>query len=481
MSKRIVILGAGITGLSAAWKLLKLGVDAEITLLEKDREPGGLARSIQWRGHALDLGPHRFHTEIPEIERFVTDFCESRMVTIQRASRMYLNGRFIPYPIKPLPTLSALGPARSIAFGLSALKTLLPSGRKADSYEEYVIGYYGDRLYRTLFEPLARKVWGLDPNRLAAETARVRLRGDTIWQTLLDGLFSRQQTYVAEFLYPRNGIGEIAQQFAEEIAAMGGRIRFNSEVAAIQCEEEHVEVCGQIENDAVHSSLPKIASVTTTDGEVYPLDRLITTLPLPNTVEIFDPLPPAAIMDAASSLRFRAIVLLYLLYDESLTFEDNWLYFPESHIPFSRIYLPGNFQPKKGGRKQTCLCVEFTCEHGDETWQAQTSALTAQADEVLRECRLVNRSPMDAMTVRIEQGYPIYHTGYERSLNAVLGWLSRRRNCLTVGRQGLFRHNNLDQAIQMGLLAAEETALDKSDCMDWYNRVDRFKDYRIVD
>lgn len=462
MAKRIAILGAGITGLACAWKLLQLDRHAQVDVYEREARPGGLAKTIEWNGYRLDLGPHRFHTEIPEIRVFVRQFCESQMVWVKRQSRMFLNGRLIPYPIKPLPTMKALGFARSVRFGCSALGTLLPNKSAARSYEEYVCRYYGRELYEAVFEPLARKVWGLHPDALAAETARVRLRGDNVWQALLDGLFSRQQTYLSEFLYPEGGIGTIAQRFADQIAAAGGRIHLEQPVERLNLSEKWLQ---------------------TNSGEygISHYDYLVSTLPVSALSELVAPSLPEPVLDAAHELRYRSIVLLYLLYENAQPIDDTWLYFPEADVPFSRIYVPDNFKHQREPGERTCYCAEFTCEAGDETWQASAQELADQAHAVLQRAGLVERPPLDVHTEPIRYGYPIYHVGYEQSLQTVLDCFQQTGNLVTAGRQGLFRHNNIDQAMQMGLMAAETIEGGEGAIQDWYRNASRFNDYRIVD
>ena len=85
------------------------------------------------------------------------------------------------------------------------------------------------------------------------------------------------------------------------------------------------------------------------------------------------------------------------------------------------------------------------------------------------------------LTVRLSEGYPIYSVGYRDHLSVVLNALRRLPNLVTAGRQGLFRHNNLDQAIEMGLLAGEHLCRFTSESGRWYDRISRFEGYRIVD
>lgn len=464
MSRRVVIVGAGIAGLAAAWKLQQERPDDEVVIIEQEGVIGGLAKSVDWNGYRLDLGPHRFHTEIPEIKEFVHAFCEKEMVKVNRSSRMWINGRYIPYPIKALPTFLALGPFNSLAYGLSAMGVFFNGGGEAASYEDYVSRYYGTKLYKTIFAPFARKVWGIDPRQIAAETAKVRLRGETIWHSLLDGLLSRQETYVAEFLYPRNGIGEIAEKFAQQIISRGGAIYLNAEVTSLQSSDNQITQVITLSNDEQMASM---------------CDIVVSTVPLPKLAQLIE--ADDSVIKAAQSLNYRSIVLLYLMYDQKISIEDTWLYYPEEHVRFTRASVPDNFNPHKTYENKTCFCVEFTCEFDDETWNADPTVLAEHAAQVLHTSGLTPEKPAQVKAIHIKEGYPVYHTGYKENLEQVLTACAQHKNLLTTGRQGLFRHNNIDQSIQMGLFAAEQLAQDAINFDDWYQNTSQFNDYRIVD
>jgi protoporphyrinogen oxidase len=461
--KRIVILGAGIAGLAAGWKLLRTNPEFDVTILEKDSEPGGLAKSITWNDFVLDLGPHRFHTEIDEVKEFIKTFCEERMLTVKRASRMFLNDRYIPYPISMLPTFKALGLPSTLSFSFSALGVLLNrTSKDVQSYEDYVIGYYGKSLYKKIFQPFAEKVWGIPASSIAAETARVRLRGENIWHSLIDNLFSSGETYVTEFLYPPNGIGEIADQFANEITTNQGKILFNQTCTKVEISNEN------------------ITKVITNDNQVYECDYLINTIPIGEFTLMIDQNSNHQITEYANSLDYRALHLIYVLYNEDLNIDDTWLYFPEEKIPFSRICVPSNFTPHINLQGKTCLCVEFPCDINDSIWNSDTKDLATIIDQVLIPSGLTTTNAVDSLSVKIKEGYPLYRVGYNQKREKILSQLSTIKNCITTGRQGLFRHNNLDQSIQMGLHAGEYIAKNQSS-KEWYDTVDRYNDYRIVD
>ena len=64
-------MGAGPAGLSAAYELTRHGTP--VTVIEKDRQVGGIARTLEFMGCRFDVGPHRFFSKSPEIEALWTE------------------------------------------------------------------------------------------------------------------------------------------------------------------------------------------------------------------------------------------------------------------------------------------------------------------------------------------------------------------------------------------------------------------------
>ena len=139
------------------------------------------------------------------------------------------------------------------------------------------------------------------------------------------------------------------------------------------------------------------------------------------------------------------------------------------------------FHPDNVPAEKSVLCLEFPCNKEDATFQADESLLRAQADQHLQRIGLMNRDAVASLVVRLCEGYPIYSMGYRKHVNIILNALKPIPNLITAGRQGLFRHNNLDQAIQMGLLAGEHLSKFPTESHRWYDGLEQFEGYRIVD
>src|SRR5215207_3311334 len=113
MSKHVVILGGGVAGLAAAYRLLQLQPGWQVTIVEKADRVGGLA--VGWRNDefAADLGPHRIYTELTEIEALLPELiAKDQMITVQRRSELLLGGHYYRYPVRATELLRVMGPLR---------------------------------------------------------------------------------------------------------------------------------------------------------------------------------------------------------------------------------------------------------------------------------------------------------------------------------------------------------------------------------
>src|SRR5260221_4190448 len=108
-SKRVVIMGAGPAGLTAAHELRR--TDTPVTVIEKDPHfVGGIARTVEHRGYRFDIGGHRFFSKSQEVEDLWTEILGDEMLTCDRLSRIYYNGKYFDYPLKATNAVLNMGP-----------------------------------------------------------------------------------------------------------------------------------------------------------------------------------------------------------------------------------------------------------------------------------------------------------------------------------------------------------------------------------
>ncbi len=462
----VLVLGGGIAGMGAAWGLLRKGINNTL-IFEKHPNLGGLLTTIEWEGCYLDHGPHRIHSENKEILKTVLELLEGEIVTVHRKSRMRLCGRFIDYPQRMAQVLAALGPARSSRVMGSYLAHFFQSTDGTDSMENYFTQRFGRALYELVLRDYARKVWLTDPAQLSADMSRQRVASNSLLHTIRDTLFPSDQTYLRHFPYPRHGIGTLADKVEVLLSKGGVQWRTGVEVKSINLDEQGVE------------------SVTLNDGDLLvtlPGACAISTLPLPILIRLIKPAPPKDVLDAAYSLEYSSLVLVYILLDQPQMGPDTWLYFPEASIPFSRLYELANWSRTLVPEGRTCLCVEVPCKAGDTRWNAPGEETEALVVDGLADMGLFKKDKvLKTRSVKAPNIYPIYTLDYRAKLDVIFDYLRTIPNLVTTGRGGLFRHNNLDHALDTGLAAGEHLADNPNGAREWYDGLHRFEHYRIVD
>lgn len=468
---RVVILGAGVAGLAAAYRLLQLRPGWEVVLAERESEPGGLAATIRRGDFAADLGPHRLFTELPEIERLLPEIVRpDQVANVPRRSELLLEGHFYRYPVRAMELLRYMGPLRVARLGFSAVAGKLWGLRHGPrSFEEAMIRAFGAGAYRLLIESYARKVWKAEPAQLDAEVARVRVSaggaGRLVKRFLRGGERKGAQTALNRVCSIRGGAEGLVRSLAERVAGAGGSVSTQMDVEGFGWDGA------------------RITSVRARESAGLPADCVISTIPITDLVRYLQELAPdEQAASAAGGLEFIGMILVALIVKRPSLTPNNWIYFPEERFVFNRAYEPKNFDPSMAPPGRTMAVFEVTARWGSPLW-AKTDAEIAEAVRTdAAATGLVRQDEIEeAFAVRISHTYPLYSTGYADRLETIFGYLRRFPNLISTGRQGLFNHNNMDHSMLMGMRAAEYAAEAPDPAPGWYDGLSQFAHFRIVD
>ena len=147
---KVVIIGAGPAGLTAAYVLSKAGV--RVTVLEGDDMVGGISRTAQYKGFRFDIGGHRFFTKVAPVEALWHEILGDEFISVPRLSRIYYNGRFFDYPLKAGNALRSLGIWNALRIVASYVKWNYKPYPVEDNFEQWVTNRFGKRLYEIFFK-----------------------------------------------------------------------------------------------------------------------------------------------------------------------------------------------------------------------------------------------------------------------------------------------------------------------------------------
>jgi protoporphyrinogen oxidase len=177
---RVVVLGAGLAGLSAAWHLVRAG--HRVTVVEREAAVGGMARSWRKGPYTLDLGPHRLHSRDPELARHLFEVLEGRVVTTRRRSRILLRGRHFDYPLRAANVIAKLPPGllvRAVVDYARARVRDRLGGIDERSFEGWVVRRFGRTLYEEFFGAYTEKAWCMPCSEISSDWAARRSLGAT--------------------------------------------------------------------------------------------------------------------------------------------------------------------------------------------------------------------------------------------------------------------------------------------------------------
>ena len=452
---RVTILGAGPAGLGAAWRLREEN-KAEVVVLEQRDVVGGNAGSFKIAGLPVDYGSHRLHPACdPHILRDLRGLLGEDLLDRPRHGRIRLLGKWIHFPLKPADLVMRLPISFGTGVALDSLMKIFPhNGNGHESFESVLEKGLGKTICRDFYFPYARKIWGFEPEELSAIQARRRVSAGSLGKMakkivgVVPGL---KKSGAGRFFYPRGGYGQISQCIADRAVELGTDIRFSSSVRKIEAGETK-----------------RVTFESDGSTETIETDHIWSTIPITALIKTADPAAPREVIDATESLSYRAMVLIYLVLEQSQFTEYDAHYFPEKEIPITRLSEPKNYSDRTEPRDRTVLCAELPCNVGDEYWSKKDDELGELVLDSLERCGLrVNSRVEQVVTRRLPFAYPIYEAGYEKHFDLQDRWVDSLEGVLSFGRQGLFAHDNTHHALAMAYGAV--------DCLKESGAFDRVK------
>lgn len=444
----VVIIGAGPAGLTAAYDLCKAEIGSVI--LEKDNVVGGISRTVNYKGYHFDIGGHRFFTKVKAVEEMWHKvLSEGQFLRRGRLSRIYYNKKFFYYPLRASNALLGLGIWNSALIFLSYLRAQMFPEKPEDTFEQWISNRFGKRLYRIFFKTYTEKVWGIPCNQIMAEWAAQRIKGLSLLAAVKNALIQSQQskgdvikTLIDAFDYPEFGPGMMWETVRKIVERDGSEIRFNASVEKILWSEGSV--------DAVQVMV---------DGKPETIEgtHFISTMPIRELIQKFDPPAPEHVLKAAEALNYRDFLTVALVINKRELFPDNWIYIHDSDVKVGRIQNFKNWSPSMvPDPNKTCLGLEYFCFEGDGLWTMSDADLIELGRKELGILGLANPADVeDGSVVRMPKAYPVYDGTYAEALRVVREFLKDVPNLQLVGRNGMHKYNNQDHSMLTAMLAVK--------------------------
>ena len=449
-SKKVVIIGAGPAGLTAAYQLCKEKVPSIV--LEKDDCVGGISRTVNYKGYLFDIGGHRFFTKVKAVEEMWREVLGAeKFLRRDRMSRIYYDKKFFFYPLKATNALLGLGIWNSVMMLTSYLKAQILPVKNEKSFEDWICNRFGRRLYNTFFKTYTEKVWGIPCAEISADWAAQRIKGLSLLTTIKNALLSGQntdgggeiiKTLIDAFDYPEKGPGQMWETVAAQIQTQSSELKTETSVEKILCRDGKIRAV-EIEREG------KRELVEGTD--------FISSMPMRELVEKIEPAPPERVRRAAAALGYRDFLTVSLIVNQADLFADNWIYIHDSSVKVGRIQNFKNWSPQMvPDANKTCLGLEYFCFEGDGLWTTPDADLIKLATEELGVLGLVDPKDVeDGAVVRMPKAYPVYDAVYAEAVQTIREYVEDLGNLYLVGRNGMHKYNNQDHSMLTAMLAVK--------------------------
>ena len=438
---KIVIIGAGPTGLAAGYRLRELGY-TNFTMLEGRHKVGGLASSeTSPNGFIYDIGGHVLFSHYEYFDRLFDRLMGDEYQELLRESWVWMFDRFLPYPfqnnIKYLPREVVL----ECLLGLiEAQKQPLEKSRFRN-FEELIYGVFGCGIAKHFMMPYNFKVWAHPPSLMNKEWIGERVATPPIERVLGNVVLDREDVSWgpnATFKYPRyGGTGEL---FARMRPYVDDQLSLCAAVVGIDVQRKEVQL---------------------RDGRREPYDLLLSTMPLDILVRSLTGDVPDCVRTQAARLRHSGSYIVGVGIQRPSPSSKCWMYFPENNCPFYRLTYLSNYSPEVVPDSATQYSILAEISHS-EFKPVDRSTVVADTITGLVNTRMISEDDradiVDAFLIERDYTYPTPSLERDEALATVQPWLETQ-GIYSRGRFGAWRYEvgNMDHSVAQGV--------------EWVNRV----------
>jgi len=425
LKEDIVILGAGLAGLSAAHH-------GGGTIFEANAHHGGTCHSPSSQGYTFDLGIHVLHTKNLYVLDLLQQKLKADMFEQARRAWIYSFGTRTRYPFQanlfglPVPVVKEC----LVSFIKTYCKRQIQPEIECSNYEEWINAVFGEGIARTFMIPYSEKFWTVHPRDLTTEWLDVRIPMPDIEDVIEGSLTSHDKGFGpnAMFKYPReHGIQALTDVFVKN----GADVRLS--------------------HRAVHIDMDK-KEITFSNGSSCRYKVLISTIPLPALTDMTG--LPASLAMLPDRLRCNSILCVNLGIDHPDINQEHWIYYPEKEYSFFRISFPHNFAPGLAPEGKSSISAEIAYS---DTSPVDRKSIVDRVVNDLMTAGIINREHRIEFTdvQDVRYGYVIFDHHRAKTVEQLKDFYMRH-HIITAGRYGSWEYQWMDDAILDGKRAAEQ-------------------------
>lgn len=434
----IVILGAGLTGLSTAYHLEHAGC-TDYLIFEQEETPGGLCRSVSTNGFTFDHTGHLLHSNDAATRPLVNAFVGTdNLATVTRLAWIESNGCRTPYPFQMY--LYGRTP-EVIAECIEGFVARPRSKKQPRMFTDWVNRSFGAGFRKHFFFPYQRKIFSFPPRSLTAGWTG-RFVPQTDLATIIRGAVTPHTSttvgYNATFLYPlRGGINSL----------INGMVKHLTRPILTGFRATHIDVTNKI--------------VTFENGHQEPYDHLVSTLPLDELLRIVDGTHTQALNRASDKLLCNSVLNINLGIEGAHLPQASWFYYPDTTTSWYRVGFPHTFSPHSCPLGTQSLYSELSYLRTPRTSVQRTAVPrssahknTAVEHEILSHFGIPREAVVARAPLMLKHAYVIYNTWRDQHVQKILSRLVSDFHIHSIGRYGAWKYASMQEALVDGRTTA---------------------------
>jgi len=423
MKKQPIILGGGLSGLSACYH-------GGGIIYEKSSQAGGQASSSDKDGFIFDEGIHVMHTK----NEYILSLMEKLDIDMeirQRNAWIMSNGVMTRYPFQA----NTYGLPEKIVKDCvdGFIENKFVDIGNISNYEDWIYYMFGKGIAEHFMIPYSQKFWGIDAKNLTTDWVNVRHPKPSKEEVIKGSLEDQTKGFGinASYRYPKKGgYGYIGRQLAEKCK---DHIKVGMEATKIDVNKKEIEF---------------------NHNELVSYETILSSIPLPELIKII-PDAPQSVTDAASKLKTNSMFVVNIGVNRPNITDKNWIYYLEKEFSFVRVSFPFNQSDNVCPDGTSSISAEISYGHDN----LLPTSKEMMAELVIKE--LIKANVIDVSdeivyidTVDIKYAYVIFDHERKTAIKIIHDYL-KIFDIIPFGRYGMWAYLWSDEAMLSGKKVAQ--------------------------
>lgn len=443
-NKKILILGAGATGLSVMLGL-KENLKKNSYIIEKKNKVGGLAGSFVYNNDIIDYGPHRLSIEIKKIKKIAENLLGPNLILKKSQHGVFYKKKIYQFPPRLIDLIDFKTITEGIKFFVSYLAGKfysIISRFDQENFKNVIINNFGKYFYENIACPMSTKVWG-DPNKI--DPTFVSQRFSLIKpKEIIKKIFFQKNLNPTFFYYPKfGGYQAIWDAISENVKNDGAKIINNEEIYSIEINNN------KIDKVKTKSTLTQtITEYDLSDGHVVstiPINYLINSIKN-NKFEGLDQL--------CAGIRYRSMFLVLFKFNQPQTLKFRTMIFPEKDIIFNRLFEQNQYSRECVEPNKSLVIADITFDKESDFF-SKDEILKKSIEDIKKIPGIDYSKIMHESIFLVDYAYVSPETETKLKFFEIEKKLSTISNLSIIGRFGIGEYDNSDYAIINGLNLSE--------------------------